>query len=65
MTTKPSTLIQRLDAAMDRLNVAVPIKCTCVTGELREGRPVLCGWANNEPVCKRSASHPSDEPKAA
>jgi hypothetical protein len=24
-----------------------------------------CGWANNEPVCKRSASHPSKSEKAA
>jgi hypothetical protein len=49
------TLIQRLDEAMIHLNATYPIRCTCKTGETREGRPVYCGWDGRGPVCPEPA----------
>lgn len=47
----PKTLVQRLDEAMDRLRAREPIGCTCKTGEMREGKPIYCGWDGKQPYC--------------
>lgn len=58
---KPKTLIQRLDAAMDSLNARMPIRCTCKTGETREGGPVYCGWDGKRPVCPEPKAVVADD----